>query len=69
MKNASALLDKMENHGLHLHPILEEQREEVFKSAGRFDDRIATHFLMRDNEVLWLGQLSHFEKWLNSHFR
>ena len=69
IKNPTALLDKLENHDLHLHPIFPEQRAEVFENAERFDDGSATHFLMQGSEVIWAGKLSCVELWVNSHFR
>lgn len=69
IKNLTELLDKLERHDLHLHTIYKEQRAEVFANLGRFDDGCATHFLMCADKVLWIGQLSYFESWLNSNFR
>ncbi len=70
IKDPIALLDKLYKNDLHLEilPYKGEYRSEVFAHAGRFDNCSATHFIMQGDRVIWIGELSWVESWVNAHF-
>lgn len=63
IKNPKVLLDKLEKHNLHLHPLFEDDRSEVYKNADS-----ATYFLMKDREFVWVGRLNDLELWVNANY-